>query len=192
MRVVSRGDTVPVDHHERDRFRLTRRRVLYVQGTNGSVRALEGRRVSEDSTQGDVEERFEIDGRTARWQSAIDSGSVTVDGPTFYQPYSDTPWGMGQLARYLPGRTNHTAPLLPVGSGRAVIAADTVLELESERRRLRLVMIHDVHEPDGAVGVWLDEGCVSRERSSRLERNDPARRGGHPAFTAGDRARVRA
>jgi parallel beta-helix repeat protein len=161
MRVVVRGDSVLVDHHRRDRFRRTRQRALYVMGANGSLRALETRGLLADSTPGDVEERFEITGRTARWRSAIDSGEVPVDGPAFYQPYDDNPWGPSLLARFLLGRPNYTASLLPHGSGRSVIAADTTLEVGGVRQRLRLVHIYDVYDPDGPTGVWLsDDGSL--------------------------------
>lgn len=160
MRVVSRGDSVLVDYHHRDRFRSTQRRALYVAGADGSLRFFEAQGAQQDSAPGEVEERFELMGGTARWRSVIDSGTVSVEGPAFYQPYSDTPFGMSLLARYLLGQPKHTAALLPVGSGRVVIAADTTMEVGGALQRLRLMYIHDVHEPDGPVSVWLDNDDV--------------------------------
>ncbi len=158
MRVVRRGDSVIVRYHDRDRiYRSRRRHVLYVARTNGTHRVVEVRGLSPGMEATEVDERFELMGRTASWRSPIDSGSASVDGPRYYQPREDNPYGVSRLARYLLDQPGHTADLLPFGSACAIVAADTMLNVGGVQRRLRFVQIEGAHEPDGPVGVWLDD-----------------------------------
>jgi hypothetical protein len=117
----------------------------------GEVRAL-----LPDGTAGAASDWFELSGDSARWTRGSTSGGARIDASAFYRPDSNTPFDFAMLARFALSRPDQTARLLPVGSARVEVAADTMVATTAGARRVRFVEI--TTPPSGTVvGVWLDE-----------------------------------
>lgn len=65
---------------------------------------------------GKVDERFALDGRTARWTDSTGSASASVKEPSLYVGQAASPWALGVYARALLKDGDRTMPGVPGGT----------------------------------------------------------------------------
>ncbi len=159
MHLITRGDTVTVRYHHVDRNRGPRVETRY-QIRNGSVEGgetwqlpLYGPRPDPLGAPGD---RFETADGSVRWTVADSARSAPRGAATWYRLRSNTPYDVALFARFLLARPDSAAELLPRGTARVTVAADTTVATPNGRRRIRLAMIREGTSP-ASRGVWLDE-----------------------------------
>lgn len=159
MLVIRNADTVVVKYHHVDRNRGPRSEARYVLSRgrvvagrtwnlplNGNVTAL-----------GEPADRFEVVRDSVLWRgTGKDSLRSAPAGPdNFYLLRSFVPYNQALLARFLLGRPDHFARLLPRGTARLETVGDTVVRTRLGREHVRLVMMRDT--TGDANGVWLDD-----------------------------------
>jgi len=159
MLVVAAGDSMVVQYHHVDRNRGPRYETRYVTSGGKVV----GGRVwnlplnDPPATMGAPADRFEVVHDSVFWHgSGKDSARSAPLAPnTFYALSSSTAYDQALLARFLLGRPDHFARLLPRGTARLETVGDTVVRTRLGRQHLRLVMMRDT--TGEASGVWLDD-----------------------------------
>ncbi len=150
--VVTAPDSVTARLIYTDRNRGDRIETRYRLGPGGSPVGGETRRVLADGSAGPPTDWFAVVGDSAMF----DSSRVRRDAGAWIELRNGTPWEQAGLARHLLARPGRTAAILPRGSARAEVVADTVLRNGLKQERVRLVMIYrgTLTTPSG---VWLDE-----------------------------------
>ncbi|HEV8151239.1 MAG TPA: hypothetical protein VGP61_13735, partial [Gemmatimonadales bacterium] len=158
MRVITRGDSVIVQYHHVDRNRGPRSETRYLI-RNGAVLGGETWSLSlygpDTLAHGKPLDRFEVAGDSVRWQLGDSTRSSPLGPGSFYRLRSFTPFDQALLARFLLARPDRTAQVLPGGTAKLEIVADTTLRTPAGRRHLRLAMIRGQGGPPS--GVWLDQ-----------------------------------
>jgi len=154
MRVTSSGDSIVVRFQYQDRQRGPRVETRY-RLANGRIISMETRGFSPEGTLGPVTERVDFFADSARWISGSDTTRVRSDASAFYRLRSTSPFDDALLARYLLARPGRSARLLPDGTARAEVVADTVVSVHETPRRIRLVFIDGLGVSPSAV--WLDD-----------------------------------
>jgi imidazolonepropionase-like amidohydrolase len=157
MLVIRSGDTVIVKYHHVDRNRGPRSETRYVMS--------KGRVISGQTWNlplngpppklGEPADRFEVVRDSLLWRSRDTSRSAPYGPATFYRLFSFTPYNRALLARFLLTQPNHSARILPRGTQKLEIVADTTVQTKAGRRRVRLAMMRDT--TGDANGVWLDD-----------------------------------
>ena len=155
MRVITTGDSATVRFRYQDRQRGPRNETRYRFGPGGTVLGLEVQGLNAQMFPTESNERYARDGAGARWKMGDDSGTVANVGTMFYPSSAGTPFDNGLLARHLLAQPQQTGKLIPVGTARAFIAAETTVTFRGAPTRVRFAMV-DAGEgaPDG---VWLDQ-----------------------------------
>ena len=158
MQVISRGDSVVVKYHHVDRQRgprvETRYRIVSGEAVGGRTWQLPlyG---PEPAPRPDPADQFEIARDSVFWMVRDSTRGVRRQAGAYYRLRSNTPYDVALMARHLLRQPNRSAPLLPSGTARAEVVADTVIGTGRARQRVRLVMVHMGTFPV-ASGVWLD------------------------------------
>lgn len=158
MLVITTGDTVVVNYHHVDRNRGPRSETRYLLSKGRVVAAqtwnlpLNG---PAPEKRGEPADRFEIVRDSIFWRSRDTSRSAPAGASTFYRLFSFTPYNQALVARFLLTQPNHFARMLPRGTQKLEIVADTVIRTKSGRHHLRLAMMRDT--TGDASGVWLDD-----------------------------------
>ncbi|HEV8600567.1 MAG TPA: amidohydrolase family protein [Gemmatimonadales bacterium] len=159
LRVVTRGDTTIVRYHHVDRNRGPRSETRYLI-RNGVVAGGETWQLPlygpEPNPLGRPADRFEILRDSVRWRAGDSARSTPLTPATWYRLRSFTPFDQALLARFLLSRPDRTAQLLPSGSAKLELVADTSLRTPAGPARVRLAMLRGPSGPPSAV--WLDEG----------------------------------
>ena len=155
MRVVSAGDSVVVRFQYQDRQRGPRIESRYWIGAGGRVKATETRGLSPDGTLGPVTEHVDYLGDSIRLIVGTDTTYLRAGADAFYRMRSTSPYDEALLARYLIGRAQRSAHVLPEGTARAEVMADTTVTVQGTGRRVRLVFIDGLTTSTSAV--WLDD-----------------------------------
>jgi imidazolonepropionase-like amidohydrolase len=159
MLVVAAGDSVVVQYHHVDRNRGPRYETRYVTSAGRVVGGRTWNLPLNDppATLGLPADRFEVAHDSVFWHgSGKDSArSAPLTPNTFYALSSSTAYDQALLARFLLGRPDHFARLLPRGTARLETVGDTVVRTRLGRQHLRLVMMRDT--TGEASGVWLDD-----------------------------------
>ncbi len=159
MTVISQADSVVVQYHHVDRNRGPRSETHYIisggRVVGGRTWNLPLNAVS--PTLGEPADRFEVVHDSVVWRGpGKDSTRSAPFSPgTFYQLRSFTAYDQTVLARFLLGRPDHFARLLPRGTARLETVGDTVVRTRLGRQHVRLVMMRDT--TGDASGVWLDD-----------------------------------
>jgi hypothetical protein len=161
--VSTHGDTVTVDYEYNDRGRGPKAHTVIRLGTDGIPLSLET--TGNDYFKVPIEERFSIDGNTARWKNTSEEGEAAA-GPLFASMYGP-PEELAVLARALLRHGNQYA-LLPGGQATIRKVGDTNL-------RGTHVTAYEI----GGLGfspfeIWLDDqqnlfGSVSAWQSAIRE-----------------------
>src|SRR5688572_17153657 len=154
MRVINDGDSIVVRFQYQDRQRGPRIETRY-RIANGRVVAMETRGFAPDGVLGPVTERVDLHADSARWISGLDTTRVRSDAVAFYRLRSVSPYDDALLARHLLGRPTRSGKLLPDGTARAEVVADTTVTVSGAVRRIKLVFIDGVGLSPNAV--WLDD-----------------------------------
>jgi imidazolonepropionase-like amidohydrolase len=162
MVVIQSGDSVVVRYHHVDRNRGQRLETRYRLAPNGAVLSGETWQLplyGAEPPRGEPADRFEVVRDSVLWGGRDTTRRAARSDPgTYYRLRSFTLFDQGLLARFLLGRPDRTARLLPTGTARLEIVADTVISNRSGRpgrRRVRLAMIHGTGGSPN--GVWLDD-----------------------------------
>ncbi|MEX2177707.1 MAG: amidohydrolase family protein [Gemmatimonadaceae bacterium] len=159
MLVVTAGDSVIVKYHHVDRQRgprvETRYRLADSEVVGGATWQLPlyG---AEPTPRGEPLDRFEVVGDSVLWQVRDSTRGEPRARGGYYRLRSSTAFDQALLARHLLRQPGRSSRILPTGSARLAIVADTVLTTRSGPQRMRLAMIRIGSAPvDG--GVWLDD-----------------------------------
>jgi imidazolonepropionase-like amidohydrolase len=159
MLVIQSGDSVIVRYHHVDRNRGQRVETRYRISPNGVVRAGETWQLplyGPERPAGEPADRFEVVRDSVLWGGRDSTRRAARSEPgIYYRLRSFTPFDQALLARFLLGRPDRAARLLPTGTARLEIVADTVVPTRSRRERVRLAMIHG--GGGNPSGVWLDD-----------------------------------
>ncbi len=155
--IIRTADTVIVKYHHYDRQRGPRSETRYVirngAVVNGATRPLPlygpeplPRRPPADS--------FDVRGDSVFWKVGEGTRGAPMT-PTHWFRMGSTAFDRGLLARFLMGRPDRTAQLVPNGTARLELVSDTVLRTRTGPQRVKLAMIHPARGLP--AGVWLDE-----------------------------------
>jgi imidazolonepropionase-like amidohydrolase len=155
--VISAGDTVVVRYHHVDRNRGPRSETRYVVSKG---RVVGGQTwnlplYGPEPVRGEPVDRFEVVRDSVFWRVRDSTRSAPLTPSSYYRLRSFTAYDQALLARFLLSRPDSSAQILPTGTAKLKIVADTVISTRRGRRRLRLAMLQG---PRGIPsGVWLDE-----------------------------------
>jgi imidazolonepropionase-like amidohydrolase len=100
-------------------------------------------------------DRFAVAGDSVRYKSGDSTRTAALPPGSLYRLRSFTAFDQALLARQLLSMPDRSAKLLPSGTVRLEIAADTTLRLPSGRKHVRLVMLHG--RAGSPAAVWLDD-----------------------------------
>jgi hypothetical protein len=155
MHISTSGDSTVVRYRHQDRQRGPRFETVYRRAANGRLISMETRSVTPDGKLGDVTQRVDFLGDSVRAVASGDTTRLRGDATSYYVLDTTSPYDDAQLARYLLGRPQHTAKLLPDGMGRAEVVADTTVTVGGAAKKIRLVFIEGLGPSTDAV--WIDE-----------------------------------
>ena len=155
MEVTGNADSSFVRFQYTDRNRGPRVATLYRFNPKGAIARMQSRGLGTDFFQSEVGEEFDTQGDVARWKSDSDSGQTRRNDDAFYRARTQTPYDNAALAKYLLRRKGNTGPLLPAGTARAEIVADTTITYLGAPTRIRLVELTGIYA--WPVRVWLDD-----------------------------------
>ena len=158
MLVIRDGESVIVHYRHVDRNRGQRVENRYWITPDGRIIGGESRPVGlNDGVRGEIADRFEIVRDSIRWGGGRGQpGGAPMTADAWYRLRSaGTPYETALLAAFLIRQPGRTAKLLPTGTARLEIVADTTVSIHNGRQRVRLAMIH----AGGAVpnAVWIDD-----------------------------------
>lgn len=171
MLVVRSSSSAVVRYLYTDRNRGQRIEARYRFSTSGDVQEAELRQIGPDGAAGEPTVRYEVTGDTARLTLSGGRGGgrgagrggpgdgaaqppMRLEPGTFYR-LGGTPWDEALLARHALRQPNRTTRLLPRGTVRADVVAETSVRAGNETQRVRLVMLKA--EGGAPSGVWLDD-----------------------------------
>ena len=108
------------------------------------------------NTQGDVAESFSIKGGTSHWHTPLDAGSAPYSAPAFYASVNGPVDSFGWLVERLVAAKDHSAPLLPGGTARAVRLASLPVEGKSpaDKQTVDLWAVSGLNSTP--LPVWTD------------------------------------
>jgi hypothetical protein len=163
MTVIRDGGSVVVRYIYTDRNRGQRLEARYQLSPAGDLIRSERRTIDANGVTGEPQFRFEVVGDSARWTNSTGGrggtgGTVTRSvklEPGMFFRTGGIPWESALLVRHLLKQPNRTARLIPMGTSRLEIVADTMVALGGQRQRVRLAMVHD--QSSIPSGVWIDE-----------------------------------
>jgi hypothetical protein len=162
MLVVRDGSSAVVRYIYTDRNRGQRIEGRYRLSPAGDLAGLELRSIGPDGVAGQPSMTYEVSGDSARWTGSAGRGGTNAARPSAikYEPgmYFRTgaiPWESALLARHLLKQPNRTARVLPQGTARLEIVADTTVRVGGAPERVRLAMIYAQGNAT-PLGVWID------------------------------------
>ncbi len=157
MLVIREGESVIVQYRHVDRNRGTRVENRFRITADGRVTAGESRSIGlNDGVPGEVADRFEVVRDSVRWGGRGQPGGAPMASDAWYRLRSQgTPYETALLASFLAKRPDRTAKLLPGGTARLEVVADTTVIIRGARQRVRLAMIHTGGPVPNAV--WIDD-----------------------------------
>ena len=159
MTVIRDGSNVTVRYIYTDRNRGQRVEGRYRLSATGEMTGLELRQIGPDGVAGQPTLTYEVTGDSARWTGQAGRGStntrVVKYEPGSYFRTGGIPWESALLVRHLLKQPNHTARVLPQGTVRLEIIADTSVQVGRARERVRLAMIYSQGNST-PQGVWID------------------------------------
>ena len=159
MSVIHDGSNVVVRYIYTDRNRGQRIEGRYKLSPSGDVNGLEMRTIDASGVAGPPTYTYEISGDSARWTGPAGRGSARTTAvkfePGMYFRVGGIPWETARLAQHLLKQPNRTSRILPQGTARLEIIADTAVQVGSARERVRLAMIY-TGTGTTPQGVWID------------------------------------
>ena len=162
MLVIRDESNVVVRYIYTDRNRGQRVEGRYRLSPAGDLLGLEIRQIGADGTTGQPTFTYELSGDSARWSGPAGRGGTNAARatavkfePGMYFRTGGIPWESALLVRHLLKQPNQTARVLPQGTVRLEIIADTTVQVGRARERVRLAMIYDRNNAT-PQGVWVD------------------------------------
>lgn len=104
---------------------------------------------------GEVDEKFELLDRQAKWSSKIESGTAPAADAGFYVANNSSPELLAVLARAILNSGEGRIDLLPSGSATIAKVTDATLEQDGENKTISLYGISGL-DPSPTY-IWLDE-----------------------------------
>jgi hypothetical protein len=163
MTVIRDGSSVVVRYIYTDRNRGGRTEGRYRLSPAGDLIGLEVRQIGPDGVAGQPMMTYEVAGDSARWTGPAGRGGTNAGRatavkfePGMYFRSGGIPWESSLLARHLLKQPNRTARVLPQGTVRLEIIADTTVQVGRARERVRLAMMYAQNNAT-AQGVWIDD-----------------------------------
>jgi imidazolonepropionase-like amidohydrolase len=158
MLVIAAGDSVVVKYHHYDRQRGPRSETRY-KLRNGVPVAGQTWQLPLygplPSPWPEANDRFEVLRDSVFWRVRDSVRGAPHTPETYYRLRSQTPYDQALLARVLLGRRSRSATVLPGGTARVEIVADTMVRLRNMPQRVRLAMIHGAR--GNPFGAWIDD-----------------------------------
>lgn len=153
MTVARTSDSIIVRyaHVDRNRGRWVESR--YRLGAGGVIVAGESRPATREGRVGDANDRWELDGDSLRGSRGRVGGAAAREA--VYALGNATAFDQARIARHLLARPGQRAPLVPSGTVRVEVVADTTLATAQGTLRARLAMLHS--EAAVPSAVWIDE-----------------------------------
>jgi hypothetical protein len=160
MTVIRDGSNVVVRYLYTDRNRGQRIEARYRFSPAGEPIAVELRPIGVDGTAGQPTLSYEVTGDSARWTGPVGRGSTNSRAvkfePGMYFRTGGIPWESALFVRHLLKQPNKTARVLPQGTARLDVIADTTVQVGRERQRVRLAMVYAQNNAT-PQGVWIDD-----------------------------------
>ncbi len=156
MLVVRDADSLLAHYRHVDRNRGTRFEVRYRFAADGSPVAGSIRGIGlNDGVPGAESNAFVVSADSVRWRVGGTVNRAMPTGAGVYRLAGAGPIEQALLARELLRRGVTTLPLLPTGTVRLEIVADTAVNTTSGSQRVRLALLHRAtgYTPDA---VWID------------------------------------
>lgn len=158
MLVIRDGESVIVQYRHVDRNRGQRVESRYRITADGRIIGGESRPVGlNDGVPGEIADRFEVVRDSVRWGGGRGQpGGAPMTPDAWYRlRAAGTPYETALLATFLARQPGRTAKLLPSGTARLEIVAETAVTIRGARQRVRLAMIHSGGSVPNAV--WIDD-----------------------------------
>ena len=162
MLVVRDGNSAVVRYIYTDRNRGQRLEGRYRLSPAGDLIGLEMRSIGADGVAGQPTFTYQVAGDSARWtgsggRGATNGGrgSAVKYEPGMYFRTGGIPWESALLARHLLKQPTRTARIVPQGTARVEIIADTTVQVGRAREQVRLAMIYAQNNAT-PLGVWID------------------------------------
>jgi imidazolonepropionase-like amidohydrolase len=177
MTVVQEGDSVVARYGHIDRNRGSWVETRYRVDAIGAVLGGALRPLDREGN-GEVAERFEVTGDSVKWNGRGSTGGARREPGAYYRLRGGSAFDQALLAGFLLRQPERTARLLPGGTARLELVADTVVPTSTGPERVRYAMLHSGGSTPS--GVWLDE----RDRLFASDANwfITVRQGGEPAL----------
>jgi len=157
MTVVRETDRTVVRYEYRDRNRGRWVEVRHRLSDDGRPTWLETYPV--DNRTGETGERmawFEASADSARWSAGDETLAEPADPGLFYRPPGSTPYHDALLARFLLGRPDRRARVIPGSELRLEIVAAALVTTDRGPEQIRLAMVGGEGD-NNPGGVWIDE-----------------------------------
>jgi cytosine/adenosine deaminase-related metal-dependent hydrolase len=155
MQVLATADSTVVKFQYVDRNRGPRVETHYRFARDGTLTSMESRGLGTDFFQKAQSETFRrVDG-VATWVSSADSGRTRAPVTALYRARTPTPYDDALLARVALQQASRTVRLLPEGTVRAEVLADTIVSYGGMKEHIRLVAVSGAYTYP--VTVWLDD-----------------------------------
>src|SRR5688500_5920357 len=158
MLVIRDGESVIVQYRHVDRNRGQRVENRYRITADGRIIGGESRPVGlNDGVPGEIADRFEIVRDSVRWGGGRGQpGGAPMTADSWYRLRgTGTPYETALLAAFLTRQPGRTAKLIPSGTARLEIVADTTVTIRGTRQPVRLAMIHSGGSVPSAA--WIDD-----------------------------------
>lgn len=156
MVVIAEGDSVLVRYFHVDRNRGPRSETRYRLASDGSITFAEARPLTLDGQPNGSVERVEVSADSVRWV-ATPPGAAPTERGAWFRLRNATPYDEATLARYLLRHGDRSAKLMPSGTARAEIVADTTIRTTRGPQHVRFVAVQYSDFGNTAIGVWLDD-----------------------------------
>jgi imidazolonepropionase-like amidohydrolase len=154
MTVARTADSIVVRYGHIDRNRGRWVETRYQLGRDGAVIGGESRSLTRTGTPTGPSEYFRAGADSVRWVRGAVAGA-RVRGPEFYPLSNSTAWDQARLARHLLSRPERSTDLVPTGTARLEIAADTTVATARGPLRARMALLYSGPGNVPQV-VWLD------------------------------------
>jgi hypothetical protein len=172
MLVIREGGSIVVKYHHFDRNRGQRAESRYLLANSGEIVSAEYQTFGLVDLAPGAMIRYEVDGDSLRWRSTAAAGGRGGRGgrgggrggnaPAAARReaglvirLAGTPFDDAMLARNVLRQPGRSVRLFPSGRARAEIIADTMVQTDRGRQRVRFVMLSGF--APSPTGVWLDE-----------------------------------
>jgi imidazolonepropionase-like amidohydrolase len=163
MVIVHAGDSTVVRYIFTDRNRGTRLETRYRYSADKHLVSADARTVGANGNAGEPTEAFVVRADTVRWTVASGRGGgagvpapMHLESGAYLGLRAGTPFEEAALASFLLKQPKMTATVVPSGTARAEVVAETTVPTSKGRTHVRLVMLFSGTNTT-PNGIWLDD-----------------------------------